>query len=106
MRFPSVKKAISQNATVEQISRATVRLVSTALVAAGMSAAEIPESKANTEEPNARPAQPGGVFVMPPAPSITLTDGTTEIIATHYSHSSHVSHSSHASHCSGASWCG
>jgi len=101
VKFPSVKKAFSRIAPAERISSETVQAVGAALLTAGLVAANAPISQADIAMPTIQAAQPGGVIVIPMAPSISLSDGTT-IIADHFSHSSHASH---ASHCSGYSYC-
>lgn len=102
MKFPSVKKAFGRIASVERISRKTVKLVSAALLTAGLLAAHAPASQAGIGQPEMQSARAGGVIVIPAAPSITFTDGTRQF-SQHVSHSSHVSH---GSHCSGAAYCG
>jgi hypothetical protein len=101
MKFPSVKKAFGRVASTERISRKTVKLVGAAFLAAGLVIANAPVSRADTGPSIHQFARAGGVFVIPAAPSITLSDGTTRV-AGHVSHSSHVSH---GSHCSGYSYC-
>jgi hypothetical protein len=101
MRFPSVKKAFGRVAAAQRISRKTVRLVGAALLAAGLVTANAPVSEADTGPSVRQIARAGGVFVIPAAPSITVSDGTTRVAG----HVSHSSHASHGSHCSGYSYC-
>jgi len=98
MKFPSVKKTFGRIASAERISRRTVRLVGAALLSAGLMTANAPVSQAGIGQPDVQSARRGGVFVIPAAPAISLSDGTIKV-AGHVSHSSHVSH---ASHCSSA----
>jgi hypothetical protein len=101
VKFPSVKKTFGRVAAAQRISRKTVRFVGAALLAAGVVTSNAPVSQADTGPSAQQFARAGGVFVIPAAPSVTLSDGTTRV-AGHVSHSSHVSH---GSHCSGYSYC-
>ena len=101
MKFPSVKKAFGRITSAERISRKTVKLVGAALLSAGLMSANAPVSQAGIGQPEIQSVQPGGVFVIPAAPTVNLSDGTTRV-AGHTSHSSHVSH---GSHCSSYSYC-
>ena len=102
MKFPSVKKAFGRAGRAERISRKTVKFIGAALVSAGLMAASAPASRADIGQPEITSARPGAVFVIPAAPAIGLSDGTTTTVAQHVSHSSHVSH---GSHCSSYSYC-
>lgn len=101
MKFPSVKKAFGRIASAERISRKTVKLVGAALLSAGLLTASAPASQAGIGQPEIQSARAGSVIVIPAAPAIGLSDGTTRV-AGHVSHSSHVSH---GSHCSSYSYC-
>jgi hypothetical protein len=99
MLFPKVRKRFGRLASGDRLTKATVKLVGAALIAAGLSLGPAADTKASVSEPQLT----GRVIVLPAAPAISITDGTT--FAQHVSHSSHASHTSHGSHCSGYSYC-
>lgn len=100
MIFPKVKKRFSRLAPTEKLSRATVKLVGAALIAAALGTADLSELRAETSlGTDAVATALGRVIVLPAAPAVSVTEGTTAMAA-HYSHSSHASHSSHVSHAS------
>ena len=106
MIFPKVTKKFGRLASVKKLSRGTMKVIGAALVAAGISLSNAPDGHASVPPDRVSISSnvSGRVIVLPLAPVVTITDGTT-ILANHYSHSSHASHVSHGSHCSGYSYC-
>jgi len=106
MIFPKVSKRFGRLASKDKLSKATIRIVGAALIAAGLATGSANESMANTPvgEPSVVASAAGRVITLPAAPPLSLTDGSS-VVATHYSHTSHASHASHASHCSSYSYC-
>lgn len=102
MIFPKVVKRFGRLGSAEKLAKTTLKFVSASLLAAGLVSAVASQGHAAIADVG-RNAVVGRVIVLPVAPSVSITDGTT--FATHYSHSSHASHASHGSHCSGYSWC-
>lgn len=101
MIFPKVSKRFGRLASKDRLTKATVRIVGAALIAAGLATGGVSKGMANTPaaEVPAVASAAGRVITLPAAPALSITDGTT-LMAVHHSHSSHVSHSSHSSHCS------
>jgi len=106
MIFPKVTKKFGRLESLKKLSTGTMKIVSAALVAAGITLSNVPDAYAGLPHAEARTSSHahGGVIVLPSAPSVSITDGTT-MLAGHYSHTSHASHVSHGSHCSGYSYC-
>jgi hypothetical protein len=106
MIFPKVQKRFGRLASKDKISKATVKVVGAALLAAGMAVSTPADVRADVGLLPTSQAHSlaGGVITLPLAPRLIITDGTTTL-ANHYSHSSHASHTSHGSHCSGYSYC-
>jgi hypothetical protein len=105
MIFPKVSKRFARLASKDKLSKATMKLVGAALLAAGLVVSGVDNSSASlpTEVSHVAPVT-GRVITLPTAPALSITDGTT-LMAGHYSHTSHASHTSHGSHCSGYSYC-
>lgn len=105
MIFPKVSKRFGRLASKDKLSKATMKLVGAALLAAGLVASGVSDSRASLPTVIDQVAAVSGrVITLPAAPTLSITDGTT-LMAGHYSHTSHASHTSHGSHCSGYSYC-
>jgi len=105
MIFPKVSKRFGRLAAHQKVRRAAVRAASAVVAIAAVVTASPQGSRANTVDQGFDTANLSRVITLPTAPGLVLVDGTTTIMATHYSHSSHASHASHTSHCSGYSYC-
>lgn len=106
-KFPKVQKGFSRLSKVDRLRSRTLAVIRGALVAASLVVVSAEQSTAHAATGGSTPTiEPtiAGIFVLAPAISISINDGST-VVAGHYSHSSHVSHASHASHCSGYSYC-
>jgi hypothetical protein len=109
-KLPKVEKGFGSVAKADRLREQTVRVVTGALLAAGLVLGS-PSTPSASVTPGSSPttvAQSSNVIVLTPPPPITITDGRNQVAqhSSHFSHSSHASHASHASHCSGYSWCG